>query len=87
MVYQLDGDTLIQNGNKYPAVTVQVGDDSLEKLPEAYIHDSRQLPHEIAGNLDHLFPRARAAPAVPEIHESQDPMEARGLAIGKASGG
>ena len=87
MVYPVDGETVIQNGYKYPAVTVEVGENRVETIAEAYLHDDRRLPHEIGGDLNLLFPKARAAPELDETLMGEDPLEARGLAIGRAARG
>ena len=61
---------------------MELAEGVFEKVADAYLHDARRLPHAIAGNLDDLFPRALAAPALEEEEEPQDPLELRGHAIG-----
>ena len=78
MVYEVKGDTIEQDGFVYPAAVVDG-----ERVPEAYLHDERQLPHLVEGNLAELFPRAVAAPALLEQEELEDPLEARGAALGR----
>ncbi len=82
MVYGVEGETIEQHGHVYPVETVELADGVFEKVANAYLHDVRKLPHAIAGNLDDLFPRAIAAPALEEEEEPQDPLESRGRAIG-----
>ena len=55
----------------------QVGDYEGEAVPEAYLHDARQLPHLIGGDLRLLFPRAVAADELDELPEEPDWLEQR----------
>ena len=50
MLYRAEGDTVMQDGYEYPAVTVQLREDGAERVAEAYLHDARRLPHEIGGD-------------------------------------
>ena len=84
IVYGLTGDTVTQDGYTYPATTVETSDGGVEKVADAYLHDARKLPHEIMGDLNLLFPRAHAAPALEEVEELKDALEERGRAIGTA---
>ncbi len=83
MVYELDGDSIVQEGYVYPAAMVEVAEGCFERVAEAYLHDARRLPHEIRGDLGRLFPRAHAAPALEELEEAEDALETRGCLIGK----
>ena len=83
MLYAVRGDKILQDGYEYPAVAVDMGNGCFEKVAEAYLHDDRRLPHEIGGDINLLFPKARAAEALRETEERADPLETRGLAIGK----
>ena len=78
MVYAVQGDTVEQDGYRYPAVEV----DGVA-VAEAYLHDERYLPHLIQGDLNELFPRALAAPELPEQEELPDALEKRGEALGR----
>ena len=60
-----------------------VGDGSLSKTAEAYLHDERLLPHEIGGDLNLLSPKANAAAALQERMEDEDFLETRGPVIGR----
>ncbi len=82
-LYEVAGETVEQEGYTYPAVVLEMSDGGVEKVAEAYLHDTRRLPHEIAGDLSLLFPKARAAPALEEVVERADALEARGVAIGR----
>ena len=53
------------------------------KVPEAWLHDVRVLPHCVEGKLEATFPRAVAGDEVPETPEVMDDMEKRGTEIGK----
>ena len=81
MVYAVVGKTVVQEGYVYPAVEV----DGVY-VAEAYLHDERSLPHLIAGDINELFPKALAAPALPEQAEQEDWLETRGAALGKGLG-
>ena len=50
---------------------------------QAYLHDARRLPPEIKGDVGRLCPRAHAAPALEELEEAEDLLEARGRLTGK----
>ena len=47
-------------------------------VPNAHWHDLKCLPHCIGGNLDLVFPKAVAAPAMEEAPELADELEQRG---------
>ena len=87
MLYSVTGDKIVQDGYEYPAVMIDVGNGCLEKVAEAYLHDDRRLPHEINGDINMLFPKAHAAEALAETAELADPLETRGLVIGKMERG
>ena len=75
MIYASVGPTLEQEGFVYPA-----GDYEGEAVPEAYLHDSSQLPHLIGGDLRLLFPRAVPAAELDELMEGPDWLEQRATA-------
>ena len=85
-IYEAQGDRMIQDGYEYMVATVEGPEGQLERVPEAYLHDTRQLPHEIPGDINVLFPKAYAADALQECPEKIDPLEARGEAIGRNMG-
>ena len=83
MVYALAEEDLVeQDGYKYPAAIIEATDGGSERVPDAYLHDVRVLPHEVQGDLNEVFPKAHAAPALDELVEEEDPMELRGVGIG-----
>ena len=63
-----------EDGYLYPATNL----DGV-MIAEAYLHDDSRLPHQIPGDLNALFPKARAAEPYPEVEEVPDQMEAMGL--------
>ena len=72
MTYQVEGGIILYNGHEYPtAVVAETG----EVVPEAYLHDDRQMPHMMPGNLDALFPRICAAEGREEEPEADDWLE------------
>ena len=75
MVYASAGPTVEQDGFVYPA-----GDYEGEAVPEAYLHDSSQLPHLIGGDLRLLFPSAVPAVELEELPEEPDWLEQRATA-------
>ncbi len=85
-VYELEGDMMVHDGYEYPVALIEGPDGSMERVPDAYLHDVRQLPHEIPGDINVLFPKAHAADALQECPEEPDSLEARGEAIGKDVG-
>ncbi len=87
MVYALSGDQMEQDGYVYPVAMTENADGEVERVPEAYLHDARQLPHVIPGDLDALFPKAHAAPALDEHLEEPDELEKRGARLGRTAGG
>ena len=54
---------ITQDGHQYPAVEYEG-----VMVADAYLHDDSVLPHQTRGDLNRLFPRAKAAEA-PEEHE------------------
>ena len=56
-------------------------------VPYAYPHPEICLPHQIQGNLDDVFPQAEAQEELEEIAEASDPLEDRGLELGKGKQG
>ena len=42
-------------------------DGKVDVLPEAYVHDTRLLPHQLGGDLAILFPKAIAAEELQKI--------------------
>ena len=54
-----------------------------QRVPEAYLHDDSVLPHQVRGDLAAVFPRAIAADELAEEPEAQDPVETRGVKIGR----
>ena len=72
-------DTICQEGWAYPAV--ELAESGGQKVPEAYLHDERVLPHQVLGDLEAMFPRAIAGEEEPEEPEARD--EQRGRAIGQ----
>ena len=71
----LTGKSVQRDGYDYPAVLYDG-----EWVPEAYLHDARVLPHQVAGGFEQLFPRVTACDELPETAESNDWLEQRGLA-------
>ena len=53
------------------------------KVPEAWLHDVRVLPHCVRGSLEATFPRALAGEELSEVPEREDNLEVRGVKIGK----
>ena len=53
------------------------------KVPEAWLHDARVLPHCVQGSLEATFPRALAGAELSEVQELEDNLEVRGVKIGK----
>ena len=70
-----------QDGRVYPGAWHD-GD----YIADAYLHPTKVLPHCLKGDLDDLFPKATAAPELEELQEEKDPMEERGMEIGKSNG-
>ena len=88
MVYETEGDTIEQDGRRYPATRMEgpQGDgDGGELVAEAYLHDVRCLPHCIQGDLGDLFPRAKACRELEEVQEPVDDMEEYGRRIGQSA--
>ena len=86
MVYETEGDTIEQDGRRYPATRMEgpLGDFAEgELVAEAYLHDARCLPHCIKGDLGDLFPRARACRELEEVKEPVDDLEVHGRRIGQ----
>ena len=75
------GDFVVQDGYAYYATITEDG----ERVPEAWVHDERLLPHQVCGNLAALFPRAIAGPELPEVWEREDPIECRGGALARST--
>ena len=77
-LYEIAGDSVERDGHKYPAVEFEHSDGLKETLPEAYLHDSRALPHLMSGDIEKLFPRAIPAAEEPEdCCGQEDWLEAR----------
>ena len=72
---------ICQDGWEYPAVVLE--EFGGQKVPEAYLHDERVLPHQILGNLEGIFPRAIAGEEELEEPENRDALEERGRSIGQ----
>ena len=53
------------------------------KVPEAWLHDERVLPHCVSGSLEATFPRAVACKELEEVAEVPDATEVRGMKIGR----
>ena len=53
------------------------------KVPEAWLHDERVLPHCVRGSLEATFPRAVACKDLDEVPEDPDAIEMRGNKIGR----
>ena len=66
------GEAFEQDGYRYPVATWEG-----EKVPEAFLHDERVLPHQIVGGLERLFPRVVACTETIEVPEVQDWLELR----------
>ena len=58
----------------YPAVLFEG-----EWVPEAYLHDTRVLPHQVQGGLEQLFPRAIPCEELQETLQPEDWLEHKGL--------
>ena len=56
------------------------------KVPEAWLHDARVLPHCVRGSLEATFPRAVAGEELSEVQELPDELETRGVKLGKSEG-
>ena len=80
-VYAVEGPTVMQNGHAYAAVKYEG-----ELLPEAYLHDENWLPHQLAGDLAVLFPRAVVPPELEELPELADWLETRAVHERQATG-
>ena len=76
MVYEVVGQTVAKDGHTYPMARYEHGGD-VDVLPEAYVHDSRVLPHQLGGDLAVLFSRAIAAEGLQEWTEPGDWLEGR----------
>ena len=74
-------DMVIQDGYAYKVSIVE--DFGGQRVPEAYLHDVTVLPHQIKGDIAAVFPRALAADELEETPETIEPLEARGIEIGK----
>ena len=66
----------------YPAI--ELADGGGQKVPEAYLHDERVLPHQILGDLEAMAPKPIAGEEEPEEPEATDELEERGRAIGQS---
>ena len=74
MVRQIEDGGFERDGYLYPTVEWEG-----ERLPEAFPHDPRVLPHQVKGGLERLFPRVVACKELQEIGQSEDWLEIRGL--------
>ena len=70
MVYEVEGPRLVVDDHAYPATEWEG-----TLVPEAYLHDSRCLPHLVKGDLAVLFPRVIAADELEEEAEAEDWLE------------
>ena len=69
MVYALEGPMIREDGYLYSAAKVNG-----TLIADAYIHDESVLPHQVPGDPDVFFPKARAAEPYPEEEEIPDAM-------------
>ena len=69
----LETDVICQDGWAYRAV--EIPDCGGQRVPEAYLHDERVLPHQVLGDLEAIFPRAIAGKEELEEREALDGLE------------
>ena len=74
-------DVVCKDGWAYRAV--EIPDWGSQRMPEAYLHDERILPHQVLGDLEAIFPRAIAVKEELAELEILDRLEERGRAIGQ----
>ena len=78
---QLVGKCVQRDGYTYPAVEWEG-----ELLPEAYLHDSTCLPHQLP-DYERLFPRLTACEELYGVPEHEDWLERKGLEEVRPDGG
>ena len=74
MVRQIEDGGFERDGYLYPTVEWEG-----ERLPEAFPHDPRVLPHQVKGGLERLFPRVAACGELPEVKQETGWLEEKGL--------
>ena len=76
-----EADVICKDGWAYRAV--EILDWGWQRVPEAYLHDERVLPHQVFGDLEAIFPRAIAGKEELEEREALDGLEERCRVIGQ----
>ena len=81
MIRPIEDEGFERDGYVYPTVEWEG-----ERLPEAFPHDPRVLPHQVKGGLERLFPRVVACEERAELPEPSDWLETRALEELRAAG-
>ena len=77
----METDVICQDGWAYRAV--EIPDCGGQRVPEAYLHDERVLPHQVLGDLEAIFPRAIAGKEELEEREVLGRLENRSRVVGE----